>query len=319
MAKRRILFRTEAGRELALPVTPASYSVTTATQTETVNVHEVGEYVVPTYPALQTIKLSGILLPAHGYAFADTSLSPEGWVTWLEEQVQQKSRLRYIVSGTSINVPVYLTSVTYGERDGTGDLYADLTLREYRALRAVETQATATAATTAREAGEQTAETTYVVASGDTLWGIARKFYGDGSLCYKLAAYNGIANANLIYVGQVIRIPSAATLGATAASASSSSTVAATPTYTLTVTASGKAKNYGVVTVWTPKDATKWTLRGASGTVKLAQGTTFRAEIDENGHKAAKVLCDGNDRTGLKTWTYGVVRANHTLAITWEA
>ena len=45
---------------------------------------------------------------------------------------------------------------------------------------------------------------TYTVKSGDTLSGIAAKH---GTTYQALAAYNGISNPNLIYVGQVIKIP----------------------------------------------------------------------------------------------------------------
>ena len=47
----------------------------------------------------------------------------------------------------------------------------------------------------------------YTIQSGDTLWGICRKFYGDGTLAYKLADYNGIKNANLIYDGDTLKLP----------------------------------------------------------------------------------------------------------------
>ena len=40
------------------------------------------------------------------------------------------------------------------------------------------------------------------MAKGDTLWGICRRYYGDGQLAWKLAEANGIKNANLIYPGQ---------------------------------------------------------------------------------------------------------------------
>lgn len=53
--------------------------------------------------------------------------------------------------------------------------------------------------------GSQSNETIYTVKSGDTLSGIASKY---GTTYQALAAYNNIANANIIYVGQKIRIPS---------------------------------------------------------------------------------------------------------------
>lgn len=54
---------------------------------------------------------------------------------------------------------------------------------------------------------EGTADIIYDVVSGDTLSAIARKY---GTTYQVLAQYNGIANPNLIYVGQKIKIPSTA-------------------------------------------------------------------------------------------------------------
>lgn len=47
---------------------------------------------------------------------------------------------------------------------------------------------------------------THTVVKGDTLWGIAEKYFGDGTKYKQLAAINGIQNPNLIYVGQVIKL-----------------------------------------------------------------------------------------------------------------
>ena len=45
---------------------------------------------------------------------------------------------------------------------------------------------------------------TYTVKKGDTLWALARKF---GTTEEALVASNGIKNKNLIYVGQVLQVP----------------------------------------------------------------------------------------------------------------
>ena len=49
--------------------------------------------------------------------------------------------------------------------------------------------------------------TYYTVVKGDTLWGIAKKFYGNGNRYPEIAKANNIANPNVIHVGQKILIP----------------------------------------------------------------------------------------------------------------
>lgn len=58
-----------------------------------------------------------------------------------------------------------------------------------------------------KEPDVQASETVYVVKRGDTLSGIAKKY---GTTYQKLAAYNNIANPNVIRVGQKIKIPGVA-------------------------------------------------------------------------------------------------------------
>lgn len=53
---------------------------------------------------------------------------------------------------------------------------------------------------------ESSRYTLYAVRRGDTLWGISRKF---GTSINNIVALNGIENPNLIYAGEVFKIPSA--------------------------------------------------------------------------------------------------------------
>ncbi|HYP92137.1 MAG TPA: LysM peptidoglycan-binding domain-containing protein [Mycobacterium sp.] len=48
---------------------------------------------------------------------------------------------------------------------------------------------------------------TYTVVSGDTLWAISERFYGDGSKYQLIADASGVSNPDLIYPGQVLTIP----------------------------------------------------------------------------------------------------------------
>lgn len=80
-------------------------------------------------------------------------------------------------------------------------------MRQYRELAAETTEQADTGNAGRAQPQATKAATTYTVVRGDTMWGIARRYYGDGRLAWKLASYNGIKNANLIYPGQKVTIP----------------------------------------------------------------------------------------------------------------
>jgi hypothetical protein len=66
------------------------------------------------------------------------------------------------------------------------------------------------AAAVEKEAAEETTPEparTYTVVSGDTLWAIAERFYGDGNKYQAIADANGVANPDLIHPGQELTIP----------------------------------------------------------------------------------------------------------------
>jgi len=48
---------------------------------------------------------------------------------------------------------------------------------------------------------------TYTVVSGDTLWAISERFYGDGSKYQVIADASGVSNPDLIHPGQELTIP----------------------------------------------------------------------------------------------------------------
>jgi LysM domain-containing protein len=60
---------------------------------------------------------------------------------------------------------------------------------------------------TTPEPPPEPAPRTYTVVSGDTLWAISERFYGDGSKYQVIADASGISNPDLIQPGQVLTIP----------------------------------------------------------------------------------------------------------------
>lgn len=193
-----ILKNTEKNTELVLPVTPPSFEVSHGVNIEIINIHLLGDVALPGYNTLAKIRID-CMLPARKYPFVipKSQIDPYEYIktfaTWCDKHVL----LRFIVSRTSVNMLVIISDITYGERDGSGDVYATITLQEYRKT-----------GNNTRDPEKTTATMkNYVIKQGDTMSSISRKFYGKASLYKKLAVYNGIKNANLIRAGSTLKIP----------------------------------------------------------------------------------------------------------------
>jgi nucleoid-associated protein YgaU len=116
--------------------------------------------------------------------------------------------IRLIITDTDINMAVGIEGFEYGERDGTGDVYFTLELREYRFLKVPTQQLTKKGYTppeTQRPVTKPTPDT-YTVKAGDTLWAIAKRATGNGANYKQIASKNGIKNPNLIHPGQKLVI-----------------------------------------------------------------------------------------------------------------
>lgn len=258
---RLITFLEEAaGVELVLPVTPAGYQWAHEAAIETVTVDQLGDLNFFGGKRMGSTTLHDCLLPAHAYPFLSPGAGTNPWLylEQLERWVDKGTVVRWMVSGTPVNAAVLLEGVTYREQDGTNDLYADITLRQYTRpetpVLPAEPSASGAGTAASRDSATGTATAkTCTVASGDTLWGICRRYYGDGSLAWRLAAANGIANANLIRPGQVLTIPPLAQLPAAAARPPSAQIAAATKVREVKEEESGTAR----LVPWVPENTVK--------------------------------------------------------------
>lgn len=203
---RKIIFKdTEKNTELVLPITPASFELSHGINIETVNIHALGDVALVGYGNLPEFRID-CMFPAKNYPFnqpgADTS--PYNYIKKFENWCDKGTVLRYVISQTKINIPIIISDITYGEKDGTGDVYASITIRKYRKLSQVQVSKTGNST---RAAEKTSKANTYIIKPGDTLSAISRKFYGNASLYTKLAVFNNIKNPNLIYAGKTLRIP----------------------------------------------------------------------------------------------------------------
>lgn len=192
-----------------MPVTPPDFTVAEGRSVETLDMTDTGQVSLPGLKSLFNERME-FLLPAsdRNYTTGGWTGEPYAVVDRLVEWSNSGDVLRFIVTDTPVNLPVLLGPVEHGQRDGTGDVYVTLELRQYRELAEESTEVNPDTGNKGRApAQEKKEESSYTVVKGDTLWGICRRTYGDGTLAWKLAEANGIKNANLIYPGQVVKLP----------------------------------------------------------------------------------------------------------------
>ena len=199
-----------SGDELVMPTyAQAGYAWRHGMGMETISLSELGDVAVPTVRTLCAEPLR-VLLPAQDYPFnvPGASLNPWAYLEALERRCDARSVQRYIITGTPINAAVYIKEIHYTEPDTTGDMEVTIQLHEAKTPKAIPAASSLGLELGSREDnGGVELPTTYTVVWNDTMGSIARRFYGDASLCWRLAVYNGVKNANFIVPGQVLKIP----------------------------------------------------------------------------------------------------------------
>ena len=210
------------GKKYRLPVNPEEIKKTQELDVEKYQVLGNGQVSVPSYLALCEYSFECELPHEEVHYMEAGGLSdPDTYINMITNAQTNKEPLQLIYSNGETDdesVSVLVTSCSITEKAGEeGDKYLSLSFLEYRApskkYKAVQT-ATATVAqpetpAPTNPAVEETGKT-YTVVKGDSLWKIAKQFYGNGAQYTKIFEANRdkIKNANLIYPGQVFTIPS---------------------------------------------------------------------------------------------------------------
>jgi len=165
-----------------------------------------------------------LCLPRRHYPFARYErgfVQPEAFVEQFLDIRRERRPIRFIcariapsgrlLSDTNMRASLEELGITESAEDGD-DLTVTITLREYReytTTRAVVDEQRVIIEGPGRETDNRPSGGTHTVIRGDTLWGIARAHLGDGRRYREIFELNRdqIQNPNLIFPGQVLRLP----------------------------------------------------------------------------------------------------------------
>lgn len=128
------LFTLSGGTEaVVFPVNPPSFDVSNGYKHTVVNIQNLGDINLLGKRGLASIKFSSFF-PANDYEFVQllTVQAPYVYVGAIKKMAESNQPCTLSITGTDISTPVTIDEFTYGEKDGTGDVYFSLQLREYR-------------------------------------------------------------------------------------------------------------------------------------------------------------------------------------------
>ena len=189
-------------KSIQLPIKPASFQVSFENTHQTVNVQTRGDVTILGKKGLKTFALESFF-PAHDYPFADYKKDRGPWEYVKEILSWQEDPIQLVITKTKINKTVIIKSFEYGEEDGTGDVKYSLTMEDYRPPKYTKPVKAVLEpiATTKKKPTKDNNRTdnkpkkkVHTVSGNDTLWSIAKKYYGSGS--YHTKIYN--ANKTVI-------------------------------------------------------------------------------------------------------------------------
>lgn len=205
-----------------LPVNPEEIQIKSSMATEQYEVLKLGQIVMPTGMDLKEYSFE-CELPHNKQHYVETLggfKSAEYYINLFESWRVALAPVRFIASNgisDDINILVLIDDLSITEKAGEeGDKYVSFKLKEYREY------AKQPATVDITDQGAQLVKSpnvvpvnpksagTYTVVSGDSLWKIAKTYYGNGSKYTKIFEANKdkIKNPSLIYPGQVLTIPS---------------------------------------------------------------------------------------------------------------
>jgi len=146
-------------------------------------------------------------LPGEGSRFY-RGIHPLSALGMLKRWQESGRPVRLIISDTDINDAFLITELKQGISEGDEDVQVGLTLKEYKfvKLEGAAVVSDSGVSQLASRADERQVPRSHTVQKGETLWGIATRYYGDGTKWKELADRNGVADPRQLPIGKVLSL-----------------------------------------------------------------------------------------------------------------
>lgn len=201
--KSRIIKLTNGSDVLELPVNPQTVSVSRGVKVNTVNIIGLGDVFLPGDEEAITLSFS-TFIPDTGsrfFQFGSRLKNQNAVIALLEKWITGKKVVQCCI-GSYLNKQFYVTKLEKQIREGTKDVNVTITLSEYRQLVVKKPQSSGN-----KKGDDDGKITYYVVKKGDTLWELAKKYYGSGTKWKVIADKNGVKNPRNLQIGTKLIIP----------------------------------------------------------------------------------------------------------------
>ena len=209
--------------KIRFPVVPPSIGVNRSNNIDAESVIKLGEVPIFNGTSLKTIELTSFF-PNQEYSFCDYTgfMKPYEFSDKIQKWMYEGKPLRIIVTDSPTNMQCLIQQFDTVEQDGTRDLYFTLNLLEYRPVEVPNLSSSNTSSNsnntqnTSRpnevNTNSNNQQKTHKVVKGDTLYDIAKKYYGNGNLYPKIkeankTKYPSLAKNNIIQVKWELIIP----------------------------------------------------------------------------------------------------------------
>ena len=204
-------------QKVRFPVLPELFRVTNGSMNKSVDIVGLGEIIIKQDRTAYGVEFESFF-PAASFPGIQVSsiTSPQTLKDTILSFKNSDKPSHFIITGANINIFCVIEDFPFEERGGdVGTIYYSLKLKEYREVSArqikvdVTTRKASLPAQTETRTDNRVQPKTYTVKKGDCLWNIAAAQLGSGSRYTEIASLNSdiIKNPNLIYTGQVLKLP----------------------------------------------------------------------------------------------------------------